>query len=456
MSKEKIIEQRERWQKDPVDFVRVVFKAEPTEQQAQILNAVAGGGSRVSAKSGHGTGKTTTLAWLIWWHVLLFSDSKTPCTAPTSAQLKSALWAELSKWKSQAHPWFKSQMELTSEEAFLRDKKAMQFAVARTATKDNPESLQGFHATNLMFVIDEASGVDEAVFEVVEGALSTPGARVVMMSNPTRTNGYFYRSHHKDRERWKRFTLSCIESPRVAREYISGIASAYGEDSDFYKVRVKGDFPSSSVAQLIPLHTVNEAMSRKLNRSQYAFAPKVLGVDVAWEGDDCSCVFLRQGLLAKCLGTYNVDTVELASIVARFEDEHKTDATFIDAGAMGPGTIDNLRHIGREPIPINFGSKAIRPEFANKRAEMWCGVRDWLKDGGCVYEDEELREDLVGPEFSYRLSDSALILEAKKDMKKRGLASPDRADALALTFAMTIMPSRVEAGVKIDSEYKLF
>ena len=123
---------------------------------------------------------------------------------------------------------------------------------------------------------------------------------------------------------------------------------------------------------------------------------------------------------------------------------------------MGPGTIDNLRHIGREPIPINFGSKATRPEFANKRAEMWCGVRDWLKDGGCVYEDEELREDLVGPEFSYRLSDSALILEAKKDMKKRGLASPDRADALALTFAMTIMPSRVEAGVKIDSEYKLF
>lgn len=457
-----------RFRTDPVLYVQKVFGVDPTKHQKELLNAVAVPGAHVSARSGHGTGKSTALAWLILWKVPLFKDCKVPCTAPTAPQLRDVLWAEIAKWHGRMMPWFKNQIEISSDRVFMKSAPNTQFAVARTARQENPDALQGFHADNLLFIIDEASGVPEKVFEVAEGALSTPSANVVMTGNPTRVTGYFHASHHKFRNQWKRLHFSCLDSPLVDQGYPKNMAEKYGTDSDIYRVRVQGDFPNASSCQLIGMDLVEAASARKVRDEQFSFAPKVLGVDVAWEGDDRSCVYLRQGLMCKRLGVWHkIDNMTLASMVMQYEDQHSTDATFIDVG-WGTGVIDRLRQLGRSPVPVNFGSKALSDRYYNRRTEMWCLMRDWLEDGGVLphgNESDDLRADMVGPEYGFSPSMNRIALESKKDMKKRGLPSPDEADALALTFASPVRPkynardarrANAESVVFANNKYDLF
>lgn len=215
--------------------------------------------------------------------------------------------------------YWQSQIIIKSDRVERKDNGKNNFAVARTARRENPDAMQGFHADNLLFIIDEASGVDEKVFEVARGALSTPNARVVMTANPTQTTGYFYQSHHKNRDNWTRLTFSCLDSPLVDESYARDIASEYGEDSDMYRVRVLGEFPSSSIMQLIPVEVVQTAMGRHYPENIYAHAPVILGVDVSYFGDDRCSIFKRQGLVSWLLWSgRNVDTTQLATLTARF------------------------------------------------------------------------------------------------------------------------------------------
>lgn len=426
-----------RMREDAVYFVRKAIGVEPTGQQAMVLNAISKPGAKVSVRSGHGTGKSTSAAWEILRTVLLFPNCKVPCTAPTGHQLEDVLWSEISKWHQKMHPWFRDQVIVDSSTVYAKDNRQTQFAVARTARKENPEALQGFHADNLLFVIDEASGIPDPIFEVAQGALSTDNVRVLMLSNPTQTTGYFFQSHHRNKHRWECLKLSCADSPLVSADYIRDMREDYGEDSDVYRVRVLGDFPVSAIAQLITRQQAEGAQEVKLNENSYGFAPKILGVDVAWEGDDRSCVFLRQGLASWKLGEWhNIDNMTLGGLIAQWEDEHKTDATFIDVG-WGTGVIDYLRSIGRDPVPVNFGGKSISEEYDDKRTEIWCEMKKWLESGGHLPRCQDLVEDLVGPDYFFT-GKGKKKLESKKAMKKRGLSSPDLADALALTFAAPV------------------
>lgn len=426
------------FQKDALLFVRIIFKVEPTPQQVLILKAISKPGAKVSVKSGHGTGKSTVFAWVSMWHVFCFPDSKCPCTAPASNQLNDVLWAEISKWHARAHPWVRDAIEITKDRVEMRENPKTQFAVARTARKEKPEALQGFHATNLLFLIDEASGVHQSIFEVAEGALSTPDARVLMAANPTQVVGYFYDSQNRMAHRFECITLNGEDSPMVSKEYIEDMEAKYGKDSDIYRVRVLGEFPQASVSQLIGEELYELAIARSHKPEQFNFAPRVLGADVAWEGDDRSCVYFRQGIFSKRLGTWRgINNMELASIIVQYIIKYEIDATFIDIG-WGAGVIDRLKQLRYDPIGVNFGSKAQdKDRYADRRTEMWCRGRDWLEDGGSLEGSDELREDLMGPEYFF-LPSGKIKLESKKEMKKRGLSSPDVGDALMLTFAENV------------------
>jgi hypothetical protein len=297
---EELISRVDSWRSDAAKFVREMLGAEPSPQQLELLEAVSEPGAHVAAKSGHGTGKSTALAWIILWGVCCWLDVKIPCTAPTKHQLEDVLWTEVRKWQAKmVEPW-KSAVKITVDKVTLDGSPG--YAVARTGRKENPEALQGFHADELVFVIDEASGIDDAVFEVAQGALSTPSSRVIMTSNPTRTTGFFHRAFHGQRENWKKLTFSCEGSPFVAPEYVRQMEGEYGRDSDIFRVRVLGDFPSGGELQFIKSSDVTAAMERSYGEGVFGYAPAVLGVDVAWYGGDRNVIVLRQGLRAQEIG----------------------------------------------------------------------------------------------------------------------------------------------------------
>lgn len=426
-----------QWRKSPVKFVQEVWGAEPTEQQKELLRAVALPGAKVSVKSGHGTGKTTCLAWIIIWFLMCYTKAKIPVTAPTAAQLKDALWAELKMWHDLLPTQMQELFEWTSDHYTCKDTNS--FAMARTASKYKPEALQGIHADNIIFLVDEASGVFEEVFIAAGSALSADNARVVMASNPTQLVGYFHSSQTRNKHLWTTLTFNGEESPRVSKAYIDSIAGEYGANSDVYRVRVLGEFPLSAEGQFIGLNVVEEAMQRKLLEREYEFAPRIIGVDPSYEGSDEFVIYFRQGLHSKMLGKWakNDDDAHMAAILAGFEDEYKADAVFIDKGC-GMGLYSFGVQMGRRWQTISFAGASATPGYLNKRAEMWGLMKRWLLEGGCLEYDDQLKQELIAP-MAWVTEKGLIQLEKKETMKKRGVNSPNRADALALTFAMPIV-----------------
>jgi hypothetical protein len=219
----------------------------------------------------------------------------------------------------------------------------------------------------------------------------------------------------------------------------------YGEDSDFIKVRVKGEFPDISDTQLISTELVRQAMDRHLTEHDIAYAPKVFGIDIAGTGSDKSSIWMRQGLYAKRLYKKDIkDTSVFTDIIATFIQRENPSVVFLDMGAMGSPILDNLRRLGFGHLVrgIYFQQAPIRDDlYANRRAEMWHSIAQWLKDGGTLPknqpESQDIEDDLTSPEYFYSMK-GKMQLESKEDMKERGLPSPDDGDALALTFAAPI------------------
>ncbi len=450
-----------RWRNDPLAFCREVINFKPTAQQAQIIDALKYPGAWVTVKSGHGVGKTSTLACLALWFISCFDDCKVPVTHPAREQLKSTMWPELRKWHSRMENPFRDAIEINSEKCFIRARPD-RFVQARTSRPDNPDALQGFHAEHLLFLIDEASGVATKIFEVAFGALTTADARFLLAGNPTHTSGFFWQTFNKYRDSWVRFTLSCLDSENVKQEYIRKMRGQYGAESNEYRVRVLGQFPAASSMQFIASDLVASAMERytavSADPALYAYAPRLLGVDVARFGDDSSVVYLRQGISARRV--YRVkdcDTHTLACRVATLYVEHDCSEIYVDLGGVGAGVYDYLASHGYPVQGIEFGSRSQESSYYNRRAELWGRLREWLRSGGAVEESEELASDLTVPFYEYDVRDR-IKLERKESIKKRGYASPDNADALALTFAGDYLGGgvRTEMRVKTVDEDGLF
>jgi len=269
----------------PVEFVEDIIGATPDEEQAKILRSLAAN-TMTTVRSGHGVGKSTVEAWSVIWFMTTRPFPKIPCTAPTQHQLFDILWAEVSKWLRHSKALSK-ELVWTKEKVYMRGYPEEWFAVARTASK--PDALQGFHAEHVLYIIDEASGVDDTIFEPVLGALSTPGARLLMCGNPTQLSGFFYDSHHKNRASYSTFHIDGRKSSRVSQDFINTIIRMYGEDSDVFRVRVAGDFPLQEDDIFIPLPLVERSIMTEYMPSKGP--PTIhIGCDVARFGDKISCL----------------------------------------------------------------------------------------------------------------------------------------------------------------------
>lgn len=255
--------------------------------------------------------------------------------------------------------------------------------------------------------------------------------------------------------------MSCLDSELVEEGYIESMKREYGEESDVYAVRVLGQFPLATSNQFIPSNVARAAAGKHLREDEYAWAPAVLGVDVARFGNDKSVVVLRKGLYSRVLNVESkIDTVQLAGIVTTVARTHGVRAIFVDDNGVGAGVTDRLRSVGYEPYPVQFGGKAGSAHYLNKRAECWGLMKAWLQSGAAIPNDEKLLAELTSPQFSFTASNK-LQLERKDDMKKRGLDSPDIADALALTFASPIGETAIAVGAAsgpamAKSEYNPF
>ena len=423
---------------DPVFFVEHIIGATPQKWQAEALMAIAEN-DRVSVKSGHGVGKTAFQSWLTLWWLFSHYPCKVAITANTAHQLSDVLWTEIDKWARQLPEGFKNLLEFKSDKISLKGA-SDSFAVARTSRKENPEALQGFHSENMLFLVEEASGVPDVVFQVAEGALSTKGAKTVMCGNPTRSDGFFYESFHSMRHMWHNITVSCHDGEYVSEEFLDGMKQKYGEDSNVYRVRVLGEFPTQSDDVLVPLYIVEEATRREIVPSPTT--PVIWGLDVARFGGDRSALAKRHGqVLLEPIKTWqNKDLMELAGIILTEYEAcnyaSRPNAIYIDAIGLGAGLADRLRELDLPAVAVSVSETAsLKDRFGRLRDELFWTAREWF-EGRDVFipEDDTLIQEITSIRYKY-LSTGKLKVESKDEMKRRGQRSPDVADAFVLTFS---------------------
>lgn len=439
-----------RWREGgPALFVEEVLGAEPTKQQWQGSKALVDK-RRVSIRSGHGTGKSTFEAWCVLWFLSCYFPAKVPATAPTSHQLEDVLWAEIAKWHRHMRermPALADQFEWSSGAYRMKAAPNESFAVARTSRPERPEALQGFHSENILFLIDEASGVADNVFEVAEGALSTDGAFVVMCANPTRMSGYFFDSHHKMRSSWAALHWNGEESPNVSRQYVENMEKKYGRHSPVFKVRVLGEFVDAPDG-VISLELCEAARIRDVEPSKSHI---VWGVDVARFGDDSCALAKRQGnvQLEPIREWWGKDTMQTVGIIKAEWDktrpENRPAAINVDVIGIGAGVVDRLKELQLPVVGVNVAeaeSPNANPDiqFNRLRDELWWRGRQWLEARDCkLLDDDETIAELTTPTYQI-LSNGRIKVEGKDELKKRGVKSPNRADAWLLTFHQGGMP----------------
>lgn len=422
-----------QWQREVLESIGEKLRAGAADLGEVIREAIA---------SGHGIGKSALIAWIINWAADTREDTRGVVTATTDTQLRTKTWPEVGKWRrlSLTRDWFTHTASALISNAPGHEKNWRFDAVPWS--EHNTEAFAGLHnqGKRLVLLFDEASGIADKVWEVAEGALTDEGTEIIWCAfgNPTRATGRFRECFRNLKHRWTHRQVDSRTVEGTNQVELNKLVEDYGEDSDIVKVRVRGIFPSHSAKQFISEADVDAAFGKHLRADQYEWAPKILACDPAWEGDDALEIGMRQGLAYRHLLTIpkNDNDVHVAGILARFEDEHQVDAVFIDAG-YGTGIVSAGRTMGRDWTLVWFGGKSNDPGCANKRAEMWNAMRLWLKEGGAIPPDNGLRDDLIGPETVPR-TDGMIQLEAKKDMKRRGLPSPNKGDCLALTFAYPV------------------
>jgi hypothetical protein len=440
-------EQLKIWRFDAQRFVREALKVEYVATwQKEALDAVSTG-DRISIRSGHGVGKSTFVAWVTLWFLLTRFPAKMPITANRADQLRDVVWSEIRLWYRQLDPALQVLLEITADRVHWRAAPEECFAVARTARKENPEAFQGFHAKHLAFIGDESSGIDDVVFEVGQGAMSTPGAKTVLTGNPTRTSGYFYNTHHKSRGRWWTRRVSCLEvieeqkswppQHRFANpDYPEEVADEYGLESNVYRYRVLGEFALEEDDVVIPLPLIEGAVGRDVGPS----GKRIWGVDVARFGDDRSALAKRRGnhLEEPVKSWRHRDLMQTSGLILNEWEAaglRKPERILVDSIGMGAGVLDRLKEAGLPVYGVNVGeSSSADDKFVRLRDELWWRAREWFDKKDCrIPDDDGLMGELSAVKYDFT-SAGKIHIESKDEMKKRGLKSPDLADAFCLTF----------------------
>jgi hypothetical protein len=472
----------ERWLFSPEAFCREALYVDPTNQQVEALDCI---GRLVKAKiytskrkgrkitpqmkddakkigisimSGRGTGKDAFASWMIIWFLCCFPYPKVPCTATSSKQLKQVLWAEISKWlrnsKQKAQEKglpdsFPNSVLVHQAETLYRsdlpDKKQIGkewFAVARTvnvkgSAEEQAETLSGFHEDYQMFVVDEASGVPDPVFKPIESTLTGRCNFVLMIFNPTRSHGFAIRSQFEDAKDWMCLQWDAEQCDRVDRSHIERYERKYGRESNPFRINVTGLPPTADPDTLIPWDWAQRA--KKLDIVPEDGTPLIFGVDVARQGDDKSIILKRRGAVIEEVRQFaKIDTMELANWIAMEAANDEPEAIYIDVIGMGYGVYDRLREMGLYNVhSVNVADGAVRNDkYYRLRDELWWKVREkFEKNLLSLPDDDELLGELCTVKFKSEFNSRPVIkIESKSEMKKRGLMSPNKADALCLTM----------------------
>ena len=461
------------WRNDPVLFMREVLSFEPDDWQIDVAHDLRDY-ARVSVKSGQGVGKTGVEATLLLWFLVCFPYSRIVATAPTKQQLHDVLWSEVDKWMNNS-PLLPLMVKWTKTYVYLRGYEKRWFAVARTATK--PENMQGFHEDNMLFIVDEASGVADPIMEAITGTLSGENNKLLLMGNPTKTSGTFYDSHTADRALYRCHTVNSENSRRTNKDNIAAMKRKYGENSNVVRVRVYGEFPEQEDDVFIPISFLEQSIKTEMSEATARAFGKYrdgagnlqpidvsgverieIGCDVARFGDDKTCIGYRVNEVVQIYKKYNgKDTTWTTGTIAKLYKELKQRFQFkgqigvkVDDGGVGGGVVDQLRNLRKsEPavfgdmviLPVNFGVSIKHRYYADSTTYMMGVVRDLIApydNFGHPHTPEIILpddSDLIG-QLSCRkcefLPKGKQKVESKQDMKDRGLSSPDEGDCILL------------------------
>lgn len=457
---------------DPLGFVRFAFpwgvegteiadEAGPREWQIAVMERIGAalrngasttGAIREATASGHGIGKSALVSWLILWSLATFPNTKIVVTANTGDQVRTKTWPEVAKWFNLmlCRHWFR--FEATSISARQASLAKTWRCDAATWSENNTVAFQGLHnkGRRIVLIFDEASEIADKIWEVADGAMTDANTEIMWLvfGNPTINTGRFRECFAGGRfsHRWQANQIDSRTVPGTNKTEIDQWITDWGDDHDFVRVRVKGQFPRGGSMQFIDGETVANATKREA--VCHIRQPLIMGVDVARFGDDQQVIYFRRGLDARTVPPRKfrgLDLVAFSGKIAELARDHGAAAIFIDEGGMGAGVVDMVRAMlpGVLVIGVNFGGKpdgmAIvgdQVTVADKAAEIWAHMRAWLKTGA-IPNDPEMIAELTGRQYGFD-THSAIRLESKADMKKRGLSSPDNADALALTFAFPV------------------
>lgn len=464
-----LIEDLASFSNDPLGFALWAFPwgeaGSPLEHrvledwQIGVLNDLGAGiinpaeAIRLATVSGNGVGKSALVSIIILWSATTFEDTKGVVTANTETQLKTKTWAELGKW---FHMFIaKDLFRLTATALFSRDPdRERTWRIDMVPwSEHNIVAFQGLHneGKRLLIIFDEAAVIPDGIWEAGDGCMTDAATQRIwcVFGNPNAPTGRFRECFSGGRfsNRWKARSVDSRTVSFTDKRESQNWIDDYGEDSDFVRIRVRGVFPRSGTIQFIGTDLAREAAQRDV--SVYVFDPLCIGVDVARFGDDESVIYFRKGRDGRSLAPVrlrNVDTMTLAGQVAEAYLHHKADAVFVDGGGVGGGVVDRLRQLRVPVIEVQFGAKSDNNfgssesgiAYANKRAEIWGATKEWLAVGA-IPDTPDLVSGLTAPEYGFNVRNE-ILLEAKDAMKKRGLASPDLADALALTFAYPVIP----------------
>lgn len=403
---------------------------------------------RVGARSGNGVGKTFSDAEIALWFLYCFQPSKVITTAPTWRQVEKILWSEIRTLCR------KAKVPLGGE-PLLTELKLDTDWFALGLSSDRPENMEGYHSPHLLYIVDEAKGVRDDLFEPIEGALANARfGRLLVTSIPGSPVGYFYDIFGPKFHLWsppygKTFHIPCTESPLVSKQWIEARKAEWGEDSPLYQARVLGNFPIEAEDTLIALTWIELALQREISPPEEAELQ--IGIDVARYGDDETVLTLRKATkVLRQEAFQGKSLMRTCGEAVRLKKESGAKIIALDDSGLGGGVTDRLRELGHEVVPVNFGARANDPEkFVNLGSELYWKLRELFR----VEEGKPDEESIDLPEGAEKLmsqlssrkyeikSDGRIMIEPKQKMKKRGHKSPDRADSLAIAFAK-VVPDR--------------
>ena len=430
----------------------------PSEQQIELFKAMDSGSKRTTIRSGHGTGKDTGASICILQFLTTRAYSKVVCTAPTARQLHDILWSEISKWLRKSV--LADEFVIQNDKIFHKESPKEWWARAvstnvRASKEDQAETLAGFHGDHLFIVVDEASGVPDPVFIPLEGALTQEDNKTLLIGNMTKSSGYFYDSHfHTEiKKDWHRLHWNSEDSTNVDPSYPLYMATKYGKDSDVYRIRVEGNPPVESGNTLIPLSWGIQCVGNPIEQNPED--PLYLSVDVARYGEDSSVILPRRGPVILPWESYRgINTISLASNALKEYQTMEADGICVDVIGVGAGVVDWLE---RKKVPglveVNVAESSSDPvKFRRLRDELWWNVRENCAKARYSFPDvkppgetESLGETLANELSSvrYEFVGSQLVVESKKSLKLRGVASPNIADALGISEDMYSLAHRI-------------